>query len=1051
MANRTSPFTAPQKLKLEEPIYSESHAVGSILKIKLTHFMAFDKITVCPGPGTNLILGTNGSGKSSIIAAIGICFGASPQMINNSQKLANFIRTGYESAKIRIVLKAEPLITILCILDRSSTKPTWKFRQKKQTFKEISLADLQRIMDELKIHVDNLCMYLPQERVKEFAALKPKELLTATLDIISPELADQKLKIQKSMDDVIKKREQLAVLEEDYNRNKSLVEQKSNDVSRLDKREQTEQSIAEIEFRIRMIDGESTAVEYEQLKAKLRSERDEITALDATLAEYQNKTQMAKENLDLAIEYRAAAEKEFRNIQSKIYEYMKYNTQMTQKKSKAKSNLNEAQKSLAQKSTAIEKAEKNIEQMEKEILPEDERAKIFEKSRELKEKIHAYKTSQAEKKPLLDDFVASIKRRKAKINDLQQQLSKARNQKNQIIDRIIERYDRKDIKTLCDYISQHKTHFKGQVFGPAIAEINFPDQLYAKYFFFSVDQNFQLAFICEDSDDQNDIIGFCKQYKLTRITLVRCVEDRRPRFDNKQDVLNMGFSRFVTDTFEAPDLVKKFFNVMSYVDRVPIAEDNIRVDNMDLFKLGIRRFFIHGYSYNIFGSRFNVNSISAVVKPVKPSSFWQSLKSSSNSNGQHLKEKIEKSEAKIKELEAGKRDIERQINDLNNESAAIQSELTDISLKLSADRNNKEKLKKTKDSIKRLRDELEDLMEKPRMYKNKLKDLNKEMADQLFKYFELLVQLKQQLIHLDKKTREVSILEKIMYDCNTRLTTIKLEHANKFNTLTINVQKYRELKAIVKELRKEKKTNFTQEQREKINNLPSDLNQLRAMMNESIARLGAISGIRPEIRKEYEDALHKQNILGQEKEALAKKIDSETIKNLEMRQAWQRDATNILKPLGAAFKKMMSECGFNGNVRLSCEKDKTDMSFQIDLLVAFRQNVEMTVLSSTRQSGGEKSVATLLYLLALQSCTPFPFRVIDEINQGMDEENEVATFTHAMNCAMGQGNETQYFLVSPKLHENLHIPEAVTVLLVLSGPWIQEDLDKPVLLRKYSQ
>ena len=48
----------------------------------------------------------------------------------------------------------------------------------------------------------------------------------------------------------------------------------------------------------------------------------------------------------------------------------------------------------------------------------------------------------------------------------------------------------------------------------------------------------------------------------------------------------------------------------------------------------------------------------------------------------------------------------------------------------------------------------------------------------------------------------------------------------------------------------------------------------------------------------------------------------------------------------------------------------------------------MSVLDSHRQSGGERAVSTIFYLMALQSLARAPFRVVDEINQGMDPRNE---------------------------------------------------------------
>jgi len=51
--------------------------------------------------------------------------------------------------------------------------------------------------------------------------------------------------------------------------------------------------------------------------------------------------------------------------------------------------------------------------------------------------------------------------------------------------------------------------------------------------------------------------------------------------------------------------------------------------------------------------------------------------------------------------------------------------------------------------------------------------------------------------------------------------------------------------------------------------------------------------------------------------------------------------------------------------------------------VSFREGEELHVLNEQRQSGGERSVSTMMYLVALTGVTITPFRVVDEINQGM--------------------------------------------------------------------
>lgn len=52
------------------------------------------------------------------------------------------------------------------------------------------------------------------------------------------------------------------------------------------------------------------------------------------------------------------------------------------------------------------------------------------------------------------------------------------------------------------------------------------------------------------------------------------------------------------------------------------------------------------------------------------------------------------------------------------------------------------------------------------------------------------------------------------------------------------------------------------------------------------------------------------------------------------------------------------------------------------LQVKFREHEQLCELSPFHQSGGERSVSTILYMMALQELTVVPFRVVDEINQG---------------------------------------------------------------------
>lgn len=94
----------------------------------------------------------------------------------------------------------------------------------------------------------------------------------------------------------------------------------------------------------------------------------------------------------------------------------------------------------------------------------------------------------------------------------------------------------------------------------------------------------------------------------------------------------------------------------------------------------------------------------------------------------------------------------------------------------------------------------------------------------------------------------------------------------------------------------------------------------------------------------------------------------------------------------------------------------------------------MKDLDAYHQSGGERSVSTMIYMLSLQELANVPFRVVDEINQGMDETNE--RFVFDLIAEVSRKNSSQYFLLSPKLLPNLNYTPEMKVHIIFNGPHI---------------
>lgn len=101
-------------------------------------------------------------------------------------------------------------------------------------------------------------------------------------------------------------------------------------------------------------------------------------------------------------------------------------------------------------------------------------------------------------------------------------------------------------------------------------------------------------------------------------------------------------------------------------------------------------------------------------------------------------------------------------------------------------------------------------------------------------------------------------------------------------------------------------------------------------------------------------------------------------------------------------------------------------------LTLYSENETLQQLTAHRQSGGERAVSTIFFLMALQSLAQSPFRVVDEINQGMDPRNERMVHERMVEIACRE-HSSQYFLITPKLLTGLRYDPKMRVLCIASG------------------
>lgn len=221
--------------------------------------------------------------------------------------------------------------------------------------------------------------------------------------------------------------------------------------------------------------------------------------------------------------------------------------------------------------------------------------------------------------------------------------------------------------------------------------------------------------------------------------------------------------------------------------------------------------------------------------------------------------------------------------------------------------------------------------------------------------------------------------------------------------------------------------------------LPDDLD----ILNEEEERIKtAISCLRIADVRELEtyEARNKQI---EELESIIENANS-TINNAnvdikQLEAKWIEPLQELIEKINKKFSESFKLMNCGGEVSLSASENPEDYSqYGISIKVMFRDGQPLQELNRVVQSGGERAVATAAYVLSLQELTPVPFRCVDEINQGMDANNERKIFEFLLEVT-SKANTSQYFLITPKLLPKLKYSKKSRIHFVHNGKFINPD------------
>jgi len=1010
---------------------------GNIVEIEVHNFMTYTHLKSKPGPRLNLVIGPNGTGKSSLVCAICIGLAGEPALLGRASSIGDYVKRGEESGWVKVSLCGHSpgqTIKITRKINKQS-KSEWIIEDR-----GVSRTALKRevldLVQQFNIQVNNLTQFLPQDRVCEFAKLTPIQLLEETEKAVGdPELSGQHATL-------IKKSEELKHIETTLKQHATTLEHlKANnadlekDVQRVQERKKLLEKAENLRKKLPWLRYDQKKNQYNTVKEMEKDAKkrvDEVTkvivALNTPLGMLRKKRSELETASKKFLDANVPLDKRRREL---VEEEQKMGEQV---RSKARE-IAEVHRREATQQEKITTATRELAEAEAELADLGVYEPPKEEIQELGARIRELELGVADRRNQRQEREAVLSQKRARRDQCVGRLQEIDNVKTRLL-QALKDTGAQGVFDAYHWVESHRNDFQKDVYGPVLLEVNIANQEYAKYVENHVPGYLWKAFVTQDTHDR-DLLQQNLQGMGVPIINARDTNNQRAPSVTSQ-MQEVGIVARLDEVLSAPEVVKHVLIGQAALDHsfIGTSQANHRAD--EACALGIRDLWTPENHYRWTASRYG-GHISASVNSIRDSRLF------SKNVDARQKNELEQQKAEVDQVIA---QTEHEIKALNNELRALEDNAsklhkqreefinrvklekkkrTDLSFRVEQRKRKLESFKHEEDcksAEDRLYTDIKKLNERRKNNILQMKDVlmlagknQISYASRHLSYLELDVKVRE--MERDLKTQELRGI-----DCQRVYDNCKRETERCRGELASAKEAAEQVAVITAELQ------------EMFRGMPETVVEVEDAINEAVAEANAVLCNNPNVLEEYERRCKQISALEEKMKEENEELQIHLLEIESLKAKWLPTLKLLVSKINDTFSNNFKEMAVAGEVLLDEHGTNFD-KYGILIKVKFRETGELQVLSAHHQSGGERSVATILYLVSLQDLTHCPFRVVDEINQGMDPQNERKMFQQLVRAA-SQLNTPQCFLLTPKLLPNLEYTEACTILNVMNGPYIGE-------------
>lgn len=1005
-----------------------------------------------------MIIGPNGTGKSTFVAAVCLVLGGKIDLIRR-KSTDSMIKSGESQSRIEIVLSAgedKPPVTIERVLTLKLTKLKWKIDGSAS-----DAATVSKIVKRLNIQLDNLCHFLPQERVAEFATLSPEKLLLEMERTIGDNTLLEKHQLLIDLDQsLVEVSAKVESAQESIDALRDDVEKYSREAEKF---KEYEEKTKEIGYHKKLLpyaklqDLKNLMASLKLVRDRAKQSLEEFHKNTVPLLKYSEDAVRQTKVLDeeLALLGRKVAlltlslstkTEELSSDQQKIKECK---NKIDNLRSRTENQKIELQKAIEERDKTTSKLQA-IQTVDSDQLAELEERRLekYDVKSKIEEELDSYKLQAT-------SLTKEIELNEQRLREERKKLDS--NDRLEVLRSTGTRYRRElmEMSYKAHLLLRREKQTKGLKYYEApIISCRVTDVRFAKYFEKIVDNMSLFALYFENDQRYQEVSAILpKDLNVPmRVLSRREPDDKLPRDQLKR----LGFDGCLSDFVTGPEPVVRALKQKCFIHMIPVA---LKAMSEELIQKFIDYITLRPGFKN---ARFAVENTMFLVSRSK------------HGSRQTLYQTEHISEAQLMAAEGLTEDIKREIQKrlwTLKEKISASTERRDIVVtskdeyvkkKLQADEELREldtevrALKKQKEAKVKLRDML-------RHTESRIESLRKSTTQD---YGEQIAQSESELVEMylasSKKVASNAALTEDLANHKMKVKKTELlrqQEENKalaFQTLLREMDKkkellqeqYREAKSKYDEHKKGdavkeiKQQNLEGEEREFVKQLAEKYQSQQTLtelfvlqtierLEDDISLLANVDhGTMALLKAKRADL----DVAEKQLPELQRKKGDLELRISNIHGPWEEELSTIVEKISCTFQKKFVAVASDGQVEL--RKAERYKDWKLEILVKFRENTELKVLDHQSQSGGERAVSTIFFIMSLQGLTNAPIRIVDEINQGMDPKNEKMTHKYLVNTAC-TSDSSQYFLVTPKLLTGLYYHPDMAIHCIFTGPYLQ--------------